>query len=92
MSLNLDIDSLPPEQVKAAITRLEAVKAQRAAEKKLAHYRPYPKQVAFHEAGARHRELTSGFVLRKFFMISTAQMAALSRSRKKFPQISKTRS
>jgi hypothetical protein len=40
MSLNLDIDSLPPEQVEAVITRLEAVKAQRAAENKLAHYRP----------------------------------------------------
>ena len=56
MSLNLDIDSLPPEQVEAAITRLEAVKAQRAAENKLAHYRPYPKQAAFHEAGGKHRE------------------------------------
>jgi len=51
MSLNLDIDSLPPEKVEAAITRLEAMKAQRAAENKLAHYRPYPKQVAFHAAG-----------------------------------------
>jgi hypothetical protein len=56
MSLNLDIDSLPPEQVEAAISRLEAMKAQRAAENKLAHYRPYPKQVAFHAAGARCRE------------------------------------
>src|SRR6476661_8610664 len=56
MSLNLDIDSLPPEQVEAAITRLEAMKAQRAAENKLLHYRPYPKQVAFHAAGVRCRE------------------------------------
>ena len=56
MSLNLDIDSLPPEKVEAAITRLEAMKAQRATENKLAHYRPYPKQVAFHAAGARCRE------------------------------------
>jgi hypothetical protein len=56
MSLNLDIDSLPPEQVEAAITRLEMMKAQRAAKNKLAHYRPYPKQVAFHAAGARCRE------------------------------------
>ena len=32
------------------------MKAQRAAENKLAHYRPYPKQAAFHEAGAKHRE------------------------------------
>jgi hypothetical protein len=49
MNLNLDIDSLPPDKVEAAITRLEAVKAQRVAENKLAHYRPYPKQAAFHE-------------------------------------------
>jgi hypothetical protein len=48
--------SLPPEKVEAAISRLEAMKAQRAAENKLAHYRPYPKQVAFHTAGARCRE------------------------------------
>src|SRR6478672_2735272 len=56
MSLNLDIDSLPPEKVEAAISRLETMKAQRAAENKLAHYRPYPKQAAFHAAGARGRE------------------------------------
>jgi phage terminase large subunit-like protein len=56
MSLNLDIDGLPAEKVEAAITRLEAMKAQRAAENKLAHYRPYPKQAAFHEAGAKYRE------------------------------------
>jgi phage terminase large subunit-like protein len=56
MSLNLDIDRLPPEKVEAAITRLEAMKAQRAAENKLAHYRPYPRQAAFHEAGAKYRE------------------------------------
>jgi phage terminase large subunit-like protein len=54
--MSLDIDSLPLEQVEAAVTRLEAVKAQRAAENKLLHYRPYPKQAAFHEAGAKHRE------------------------------------
>jgi hypothetical protein len=56
MSLNLDIDSLPPEQVEAAITRLEALKAQRAAENKLAHYVPYPKQRDFHTAGRKYRE------------------------------------
>jgi phage terminase large subunit-like protein len=56
MSLNLDIDSLPPAKVEAAISRLEAMKAQRAAENKLAYYRPYPKQVAFHAAGVRCRE------------------------------------
>ena len=56
MSLALDIDSLPLEQAEAAVARLEALKAQRAAENKLAHYRPYSKQRAFHDAGAAHRE------------------------------------
>jgi hypothetical protein len=40
MSLNLDIDRLPPEKVEALVTRLETMKAQRAAENKLAHYHP----------------------------------------------------
>jgi phage terminase large subunit-like protein len=56
MNPNLDIDTLPPEKIEAAITRLEAVKAQRVAENKLSHYRPYPKQTIFHEAGFEHRE------------------------------------
>jgi hypothetical protein len=47
MSLALDIDSLPLERAEAAITRLEALKTQRAAENRLAHYVPYPKQRAF---------------------------------------------
>jgi hypothetical protein len=42
MNLNLDIDSLPPEQVEAALARLDAIKAQRAVENALAHYEPYP--------------------------------------------------
>jgi hypothetical protein len=54
--LSLDIDSLPPEKVKAAIARLEAEKTRRIVENKLAHYRPYPKQAAFHAAGVSHRE------------------------------------
>src|SRR5262249_56495037 len=56
MNLNLDIDSLPPEQAEAALTRLEAIKAQRAVENALAHYVPYPRQEQFHNAGATHRE------------------------------------
>src|SRR5262245_48963030 len=52
MSLNLDIDSLPPEQAETALTRLEAIKAQRAVENALAHYVPYPRQ----EHGATYRE------------------------------------
>jgi phage terminase large subunit-like protein len=45
-----------PEQIEAALKKLEAVKAQRARENKLAHYSPYPKQAAFHAAGATRRE------------------------------------
>src|SRR5262249_41172785 len=56
MSLNLDIDSLPPEQVEAALARLDAIKARRAVENALAHYVPYPRQMQFHNAGATHRE------------------------------------
>ena len=37
---NLKIDSLPPEQAEAALTRLEEIKAQRAVENALAHYVP----------------------------------------------------
>jgi phage terminase large subunit-like protein len=54
--LSLDIDALPPEKIGAAIARLEAVKQQRAAENKLAHYVPYNRQAQFHAAGARYRE------------------------------------
>jgi phage terminase large subunit-like protein len=54
--LSLDVDNLPPEKVEAAIARLEAEKARRIVENMLAHYQPYPKQAAFHAAGAKHRE------------------------------------
>src|SRR5215469_2269315 len=56
MNLNLDIDSLPPEQAEVALTRLEAIRAQRAVENALAHYVLYPRQKQFHNAGATHRE------------------------------------
>jgi phage terminase large subunit-like protein len=54
--LSLDIDNLPPEKIEAAIARLEAEKERRIVENALAHYQPYPKQAAFHAAGAKHRE------------------------------------
>jgi Terminase large subunit, T4likevirus-type, N-terminal len=54
--LSLDIDSLPPDKVEAAIARLEAEKERRVVENALAHYEPYPKQAAFHAAGASKRE------------------------------------
>ena len=52
----LDVDALPPEKIAKAIARLEAEKAKRAAENKLASYVPYDKQRRFHVAGAAHRE------------------------------------
>jgi phage terminase large subunit-like protein len=45
-----------PEKAKAALAKLEAVKAQRLAENALAHYKPYDRQRCFHVAGATHRE------------------------------------
>ena len=54
MSLNLDIDSLPPEKVEAVITRLEAEKAHRVAENKLAASRS-PSNRSF-TAGTKYRE------------------------------------
>lgn len=65
--MSLDVESLPPDKVEAAIARLEAEKARRVVENALAHYRPYSKQATFHEAGASHRErmLTAGNQLGK---------------------------
>jgi phage terminase large subunit-like protein len=54
--LSLDVDTLPPDKIAKAIARLEAEKARRAAENKLASYEPYQKQAEFHSAGAAHRE------------------------------------
>ena len=54
--MNLDIDTLPPEKIAAAIARLEAEKQRRVGENQLAHFRPYPKQREFFAAGAKYRE------------------------------------
>src|SRR5262245_16609752 len=53
MTPQIDFD---PDKAAAAIARLEAVKAQRAAENKLAHFTPYPKQLEFFAAGTKYRE------------------------------------
>lgn len=50
-SLNLPADALP-----TVLETLKAEKIRRSTENKLAYYKPYPKQAAFHEAGAIHRE------------------------------------
>jgi phage terminase large subunit-like protein len=52
----VELDNLPPAQLEKLLARLEAEKQKRVAENRLAHYRPYPKQAQFHEAGATHRE------------------------------------
>jgi phage terminase large subunit-like protein len=45
------------EQTSSTLLRtLEAEKARRSTESKLSYYTPYPRQLAFHEAGASHRE------------------------------------
>jgi phage terminase large subunit-like protein len=50
--------SLPFEPSKATwlLGQLKKEMAQRASEKRLTSYKPYPKQLEFHEAGAIHRE------------------------------------
>ena len=52
----MDIETLPPEKIEAAIARLEAVKHQRHAENKLTSFRAYRKQLEFFAAGKQHRE------------------------------------
>jgi phage terminase large subunit-like protein len=50
------LPQIDPDKAAAALARLEAIKAQRAAENKLAAYRPHPRQMEFHAAGKTHRE------------------------------------
>ena len=52
----MDLKKLDPQQLEAALAKLEAEKAKRAAENKLASFSPYPKQSAFLALGANHRE------------------------------------
>jgi phage terminase large subunit-like protein len=47
---------IAPDQLLALQSRLEAEQQRRINEDKLKFYKPYPKQAAFHEAGATHRE------------------------------------
>lgn len=54
--MNLLASSTSFEQRSALLAKLEKEKARRAAENKLAGYRPYPKQQHFHNASAAHRE------------------------------------
>ena len=52
----LALAALPPDALAAVERRLEAEQTRRVVENRLAHYAPYPKQRAFHTAGADHRE------------------------------------
>jgi phage terminase large subunit-like protein len=52
----MDIATLPPDKIEAAIAKLEAEKTRRRIENQLGAYKPYPKQIEFHTAGATHRE------------------------------------
>ena len=59
--------ALPPDKLAAFEKKLEAEQTRRIAENRLFHYRPYPKQEAFHAAGlpARERLLMAGNQLGK---------------------------
>lgn len=50
------IDFSLSEVLEGVLANLQAEKTRRTVENKLAHYRPYPKQAAFHAAGSKHRE------------------------------------
>jgi phage terminase large subunit-like protein len=50
------LEDLPPERLPALLAKFEAERTRRVRENALAHYKPYPKQQAFHAAGATHRE------------------------------------
>ena len=65
MTTNLQLSSLPPEQLAAFVKKLEREKAKRTSENLLASYYPddgplrrelYPKHMAFFAAGKQHRE------------------------------------
>ena len=56
LSTDLDLASVPPEKLEGILANLAAEKTRRRVENALAHYEPYPKQAAFHEAGATRRE------------------------------------
>src|SRR5215207_9666216 len=45
-----------PSSLQALYSRLQTESERRQSRTKLLHYRPYPKQGAFHAAGAAHRE------------------------------------
>ena len=50
------LDDLPTDKLRAVLDRLGSEKQRLIAENALVYYRPYPKQRAFHEAGAIYRE------------------------------------
>src|SRR5262245_32936214 len=50
------IDGLPLDKLEKLEQRYAGEKERRVLENRPAHYRPYPKQSQFHEAGATHRE------------------------------------
>jgi phage terminase large subunit-like protein len=52
----LNTSNTPSEHLPAVLEALKAEKQRRQTENRLAYYKPYPRQAAFHEAGATHRE------------------------------------
>jgi hypothetical protein len=54
--MEADLEQLDATKLAAIEKRLLAEKERRINENRLAHYKPYPKQLQFHSAGATHRE------------------------------------
>lgn len=53
--MSIDLSNLTPEEKRELLAVLQA-KHQKERENRLALYKPYPKQIEFHAAGADHRE------------------------------------
>jgi Terminase large subunit, T4likevirus-type, N-terminal len=55
-SLQTSSPQFNPSSLQALYSRLQAESERRLSRTKLLRYEPYPKQAAFHAAGAMHRE------------------------------------
>ena len=56
MTANSTFSSNSPDNAELLLATLTAEKKRRSIENRLQYYRPYEKQIDFHNAGARHRE------------------------------------
>jgi Terminase large subunit, T4likevirus-type, N-terminal len=56
MTNSLLTSNMPSESLQSVVEALKSEQSRRRTEDRLRYYKPYPKQLAFHAAGASHRE------------------------------------